>query len=1657
MTYESAFTGGSEEVLYNSERTRVVRVRPADGSRSVIRKRPLGPGAAGRLRHELSVLRRLDGVEGTPQLAPGAAEGGVLAFVETSACTLAAIGVPWQVAPLLQVACGLAGSLAAVHRRGVVHRDVSPANILIPVVDGAPAPGEQPTLIDFELSTTLAEDRFAAVMEQGLAGTLPYLAPEQTGRTGRPVDHRADLYALGATLYELATGGPPFGRDGDPLALIHDHLARVPVPPAEVNPQVPGLLSAVIMRLLSKEPEQRYQSGEGLAYDLARLRDAYAGGVKADFGLGERDFPMRLAPPARLVGRDSELGELRSLFSAAVTGDRGVALVTGPPGVGKTALIEQLRPTVAAAGGRFVAGKFDQYRRDLGADAVLRAFCALGTQLLAGPDEEVARLRVRLLEGLGADAALAAALMPPLATLLGVAPEQGVDEPRRAAARIRRVSLEVLRAVAGSAHPVVVFVDDLQWAGPAAFGFLDAVLDEPELPGVLVLGAFREAEVDAAHPLTAVLARLHRTSATSGGGELRLANLPPGDLGALLAEVLRLPVVEVAPLAEALGARTGGNPFDTLELLNALRRDGALVPDGDRWCWDPVTVRRFVGSGDVVDLLAARIEALPAPGRHLLEVMACLGGDVDLRLLQVACGEPAAVIDTGLLPGVEDGLIVVDRDGAATVSFRHDRVQQAAHARLEPHERARLHLALARRLAAEPEYALAAAQQYLPAVDALPGELSEGLSEPGERHEVVSLLRSAATAARLVSNYTAAEKLLAAAIDVVDAADAMYRDLQTDWHAALCSLGRFTDADNVYQLLAAADGPDPVGHADAVYVQVVSLTSRGMLAEALALGLDHLDRLGVAVPRGDALGPSISVGLDALYAWLADGDAEADLRRPELSDPRLVAVAHVINGLTVPAFISDQTTMAWLVLQAGQIWAGHGASAALVGPFSYVAFAFVTIPVRGDYRAGYQAVRRILAVAEARGYEPDTSQAKYLHSISAITWFEPLEAGVRLAHDARDGLLRGGDLQNAVHTYLASVPQMLDCAADLDAYATEVDAALALCERIGYDYAAATFRPYCRFIRAMRGETAAPGSFTDDTFDEDAHLATLTGDPLTGVLFHIPRALAAAVFCDGAALARHITAAMPLLPAVTTGYNVAQAHTLAVLGAAARVRGAEGEQRTAALGDLDRSLGFLAERAADQPGNFRHLHHLGEAERAWATGDVIAAATAFDAAVRDASGAGRPWHAALIAERAGLFFLAYPMEHVGQQLLAEACRGYGGWGAHGKVRQMHQQHPFLASALAAARTNTPGATALGTSQSVNVSTETIDLMAVLEAARALSSETSLDRLRVRVQQVLSAMTGATTVRVILWDDQTGGWVLPADAGREALSLPEAADRGLLPLSALRYAERTREPMLIDDTSRDDRVARDPYLDGLPHCSLLVVPVLSQGIPRAMLLLENRLTRRAFSMGRLDAVLLIAGQLTVSIDNALVYASLERKVAERTEELAEANQRLEQLAVTDPLTGLPNRRRLSDALETEWLRGLRSGQPIGLAMIDIDHFKKYNDHYGHQGGDECLRLVARIIQTSIRITDLAARYGGEEFCIVMPSTDTDGARLVAERVCKAVSDLTEPHAGTDTGIVTISVGLTAAVPTAGLPDQLIKIADQALYEAKRGGRNRVATA
>src|SRR4051794_35681956 len=412
------------EILHESERTRVTRLfLPTN---TVIRKEPVGPDAPRRLVHEMAMLQRLRGVVGVAQVLPAPRYPGSVVLEDVGGTSLAGLATPLTGDELVELAIGLARAVAGMHRRGVMHRDITPANIVVSGDRG-------PCVVDFALASLLAEVRPEFSHHTRIVGALAYLAPEQTGRTGRSVDQRADLYALGATLYELATGAPPFGS-GDPLRLVHAHLARVPVPPAEVTPAVPAPLSAIILHLLEKEPDRRYQTAEGLVSDLERVRDAPA--HSAALRVGAHDVPLRLLPPSRLVGRDDEVAALETAFEDALAGRCRGVLVGGEPGVGKTALVDELRAVVTGRDGWFLAGKFDQYRRDLEFNGVHQAFRALGRLLLAEPEDELAELRVRIVETLGANAGLLTAAMPEFAALLAVPPDAG--DPLTAQARAQR-------------------------------------------------------------------------------------------------------------------------------------------------------------------------------------------------------------------------------------------------------------------------------------------------------------------------------------------------------------------------------------------------------------------------------------------------------------------------------------------------------------------------------------------------------------------------------------------------------------------------------------------------------------------------------------------------------------------------------------------------------------------------------------------------------------------------------------------------------------------------------------------------------------------------------------------------------------------------------------------------------------------------------------------------------------------------------------------------------------------------------------------------------------------------------------------------------------------------------------------------------------------
>ncbi|WP_344407372.1 ATP-binding protein, partial [Dactylosporangium fulvum] len=1355
------------ETVHESEHTRVTRLSVA--GRTVIRKEPLGPYARQRVRHEQAMLERLRGVAGIAQLAEVPQRPGSIMVTDAGDTTLAGLAKPLTADDLIGLAVELARAVAEMHRRGVLHRDITPANIVT-------SPGGTPCLVDFALATSLAETRPEFTHHTEIVGTLAYLAPEQTGRTGRPVDQRADLYGLGATLYELATGAPPFGS-GDPLRLTHDHLARVAVPPAQVNPAVPRPLSDVIMHLLEKEPDDRYQTADGLIHDLERLRDADPRAA-AELRVGERDVPPRLLPPSRLAGRDAEMSVLEAAFEDALAGRCRGVLVGGAAGVGKTALVDELRPVVTGRDGWFVAGRFDQHRRDLGSDALHQAFRALGRLLLAEPEHELAKLRGRILEAVGPNAGLLTRVQPEFAALLDVPPDAG--DPLTAQVRMQRAAVEVLCAVASRQRPIVVFVDDLQWAGRMALGIADLVLSEQPIDGLLLVGAYRDDDIDAAH-LTA--APLSRWRDQPGVRHLRLANLSGPGLVTMVAEMLHMDPARAAGLAGTIGPYTSGNPHATVELLNALRRDGVLTVTADGWHWDEAEVRRHLRrrTSASVGLLDPRVEAMPALSRKVLEAMACLGGRAELRLLRAATAGTADTMEQWLAPALDEGLLVMEPGVRETVRFRHEQTREVVLRAMGPQRRRTVQLSVARRLAGVPELFAVAAEQYLPVIDAV--------DDPAERHHVVGLLRRAAGQAALVGDHALVDAMLTAALRLIGPDEtATLVEVHTARHAALYGLGNLDDADEVFRTIERLCG-SVTDRAHATGVQVSSLTHRGRFAEAIRLGVGSLRELGITVPVADRLPAELDRQFANLQWWLDHPEHGDDLTRPEITDPALLASAQLLDAVIAAAyFAGDYATYSWLSMEALRIWVEHGPTPTLLGPASA---AGSTAVVRGNFSAAYRAGRRLVAEGAARGYEPGTSQARYLLACNSH-WFEPAEDGVRSAQHAREGLIAGGALANAGYTYYYTASSFIDCAPTLDSFVAEVDAGLAFVRRTGNEQTGRLLNSYRRLVGVLRGEGS---DIAGDVYPID------TPTPLPA---HLTRGIAAAIFDDPATLTRHSAAAMSLLMTVVGPYPTDTAYLLRGLALAEQARDSRDGSPEGLLSELDDVMDWLAARAADAPANFLHLLRLIEAERAWAVGDFRAAALAFDAALRAVAQRQRPWHRALITEHAARFHLTQGLEHAGYKLLIEARREYLAWGATAKVDQLDWAYPTLRTQpdqAAAEPGDAPYERAV-------VTTGALDLLGVLSASQALSSETSIGRLHSRVAHVLSAMTGATDVHLLLWSDDRQDWLRPATGGDGGVvPLAGAGHSSAAPMSVVRYAQRMREPLVVPDATRDDRFAR----------------------------------------------------------------------------------------------------------------------------------------------------------------------------------------------------------------------------------------------------------
>ncbi len=1385
-----------------------------------------------------------------------------------------------DVRDFLRIALAATRSVGELHDRGVVHKDVKPSHLIHDAATGAL------TVIDLGIASRLEVQASDDGRPELIEGTLAYISPEQTGRTNRVVDWRSDLYSLGSTFYALLAGRPPWVFD-DAGELVHALLARTPQRLDELNPVVPASIAAIVARLLARDAEDRYQSARGLAYDLGRCLAAIERGAPIEpFELATRDASGRLTFPARLYGKEREVAALLDAFGSARRGGRRLALVAGDAGVGKSSVVHELDRPIAERGGLFVEGKFEELQRGVPYSALDQAFRQLVEKLLTEPPAAFAHWRGAIYAALGSSSAALLPLVPTLDRVLGPLPALAVAASAEVQHRFRTAAQAFVRAVSSPERPLVLFLDDLQWADLASLDVLRWVLTDPDGAYVLVIGAYRDNEMPPGHPFHELL----REAQAAGVADppLRLNDLVPEDVRALVADTIHVPEAEAAELAAHVHTKTRGNPFFLRRFVQSLADDGHLMFDDDglRWHWDVPSIAALDVTDNVVDLVTAQLDRLPRETRDVVEAASCIGGRFDLRTLSAATELPPEYLPRRLWPAMQAGLLLpvgraarlatggeeAESVTAWSYAFVHDRVRQAASESLDPAARAAAHLAIGRSLLARTP-AEARDERVFEIVNHLDAA-TDLIDDVDERRLLAELNLAAGRRAAAAAAYGPASQYLSSGASVLgdDAWQRAY-DLMLALESTLGEsrylAGALEDADRATDAVI-RHARSPLDAFTARETRVMVAYARDRQDLVLAHGLEALRELGVRFPASPT---KVSILTDLLRtkATLRGHATESLAELPAMTDRATMMAMQMIERIIPAAFRSGSALFPLLVFRLVRLSVRRGNSP--VSAFGYSTYAISLCGVLGDYDAGYRFA--LLGQKVAERFNAPAFQAKALFVFGNFVqhWKAPLGDCIEpLRQSWRLGMESGAQFE-AVWATFYRLLWRLQAGHDLADVERDIVAMQGL---LAQDAGAADAGSLLRQAVVNLSTTSENATrLVGPHYDESAmHARHAAATDQTHLCFYHALKLQLAVwFGDVEAARRHADEAEKRIGSVTSMPYVPIIRFYAALAAVDALRAdphSHGLDRLAA-----QRARLLARWASRSPANYRHKQLLIDAERARAAGDMGRAREAFEAAVSAAKHSGLVQEEALVLERAGAFYRALDQELFASALVSEAARMWRHWGAHAKLEGLEREYPGLVTRERANGTRSP-VDAAGAAASV------LDLAAMSKAAGAISGVA--DRLIERLVAVAVESAGATRgVLVTARGEELGiaavhagsGDSGPADARGEGVHRPLDAD-GPLCDAAVRLAARTRQAVVVDDARDDARFRDHPWIAAGTVRALLCVPIVLRDRLGGVLYLENT-AAGFFTPDRVEVLTVLGGEAAIALENARLFDAHKRFV------------------------------------------------------------------------------------------------------------------------------------------------------------------------------------
>ncbi|MEG5174552.1 AAA family ATPase [Microcoleus sp. B3-D7] len=1388
--------------------------------------------------------------------------------------------------------------LGQIHRANIIHKDINPSNIVYNPET------KQLKIIDFGISTQLTRETPSLKNPGLLEGTLAYISPEQTGRMNRSLDYRADFYSLGVTFYELLTGKLPFETE-DALELVHCHIARQPVRPHEIEPEIPLIVSQIVSKLMAKNAENRYQTALGIKHDLEMcLVQLHETDSIAEFDLGTQDITDHFLIPEKLYGRETEISHLLATFERVTTGSAEMMLVAGFSGIGKTAVVNEVHKPIARQRGYFIKGKYDQFQRNIPFSAFVQAFRELMGQLLSESDAQLHTWKTNILTAVGDSGQVLIDVIPELERIIGAQSPALELSGSAAQNRFNLLMQKFVQVFTTAEHPLVMFLDDLQWADSASLKLLQLLMQDTG--HLLVLGAYRDNEVSPTHPFMLTVDEIVKSGAVVN--TITLQPLSLADLNQLVADTLICDLSLAQPLTELIYEKTKGNPFFSIQFLKSLYEDGLIIFDRpvspltkgrSQGAWQcDITQVTFADASDVVEFMAVQLQKLPKETQNVLKLAACIGAQFDLDTLAVVSEEVPEPTASVLWKALLEGIILVSAEGYnfiqanaqsppgsvanPTYKFRHDRVQQAAYSLIPDDHKQATHLKIGQLLLQSSSEAEIEEKLF-----DIVGHLNLGIeliARSNEREVLAQFNLRAGRKARNSTAYVAANIYLQTGIELLRANcwQSQY-ELTLNLYIAAAEVAYLNaDLDGMEQMAAQVlQKAQTILDKVKIYeIQIAAQTAQNKMLEAIAVGRDALRLLGIDLPSepDEAL---ISKALQALARQLQDKRIEELANLPMMTDAKAQATIQLLGMLGSPIYQGMpslmplvSSTMVSLSLQFGN------APASTVG---YAMHGLALCAFLGEVETGYGFGQLALSLL-------DRFNVREFKSIILLLlggWIQHRQEDILATIPTlKDGFTAGmetGDFVEAGSNIYMYFYSHLFAGVELDTWEAEIADYRAVMAQLKQYSAQIYLDMIQQTVQNLREIGIRSDYLIGKTYDETVMIPKHQQDNQLSALadVYISKLLLAYLWANYTAAVDYITKAKQYLMALSGMLFVPIFHFYAALTNLALFPTQPETEQADLLASVETHQTTLHQWAQNAPMNYLHKWYLVEAERQRVLGNKAEAIEMYDRAIAGAKENQFLNEEALANELAAKFYLEWGKEKIAQTYMIEAYYCYVQWGATAKVKDLETRYSPLLIPIQSANKNIKNTATVTTAGSGSY----LDITTVMKAYQAISCEIMLDNLMSSLMKILMESAGAERGYLIL--SSQGKLLIEAEGKIEnnpvtVLQSIPVENCKKLSEAIVNYVTRTQESVVLDDAVREGQFTNDPYIQKNQPKSILCVPLINQAQIISIVYLENNLTAGAFTPERVELLKVLSGQAAISIQNSKLYTEVRENETRLTQ-------------------------------------------------------------------------------------------------------------------------------------------------------------------------------